>query len=275
MSNEGFVRRHAVGVYFVLAFAISWFGAVLGLGPAYLRGGSVEPSELWLPGLLMISGPCLAGLGLTYALDGREGLRALWSRLTRWRAGRWYAAVLIFPILILATLVSLSILVSPELTPSLFAPGIVMGLAAGLLEEIGWTGFALPRMRARHGILVASLVLGFVHALWHGVADFLGNSNEFGEHWLPYFAGFFLFVIGLRVLIGWVYANTESALLAQLMHASSTGFLGVLLPIGIGGSYWASFYTVYAVVIWGAVVLVVARYGEKLVRPDADAARTS
>lgn len=274
MSNEGFVRRHAVGVYFVLAFAISWFGSVLGLGPAYLRGGSVELTELWLPGLIMISGPTVAGLGLTYALDGREGLRALWGRLTRWRAGGWYAALLIFPILILATLVPLSILVSPKLTPSMFAPGIVMGLVAGLLEEIGWTGFALPRMRARHGILGASLALGFVHALWHGVADFLGNSNDFGEHWLPYFAGFFLFVMALRVLMGWVYANTESALLGQLMHASSTGFLGVLVPIGIGGSYWASFYTVYAVVIWGAAVVVVARYGEKLVRSDAHAAKT-
>ena len=77
--------------------------------------------------------------------------------------------------------------------------------------------------------------------------------------------------MALRILMGWVYANTESVLLGQLMHASSTGFLGVLVPIGIGGSHWASFYTVYAVVIWGAVVVVVARYGEKLVRPDAHA----
>ena len=248
---------------------------MLGLGPAYLQGRSVEPSELWLPGFLMISGPCLAGLGLTYALDGRDGLRSLWVRLTRWRAGRWYAALLIFPVLILATLLPLSIVVSPELTPGMFLPGIVMGLVAGLFEEVGWTGFALPRLRARHGILGASLTLGFVHALWHGPTDFLGNSIEFGEHWFAYFAGFFLFVMALRVVMGWVYANTESVLLGQLMHASSTGFLGVLVPIGIGGSFWAAFYTVYAVLLWGAAVFLVARYGEKLVRPAGAAAKTS
>jgi membrane protease YdiL (CAAX protease family) len=152
--------------------------------------------------------------------------------------------------------------------------GIVMGLVAGLVEEIGWTGFALPRMQTQHGILGASIILGFVHALWHLAADYLGNSNAFGDHWLPYFAGFFIFVIALRVLIAWVYANTESLLLAQFMHASSTGFLAVLVPIGIGGLYWSNFYTAYAVVLWGAVVIVLARYGEGLVRgPERDAAR--
>jgi len=263
------VRRHALGVYFLVAFAISWYGSWHGLGPAYLRGQSVELDELLVPGILMILGPSVAGLGLTYALDGREGLRDLWRRLATWRCGGWYGALLIFPILILATLLPLSILVSPKLTPTLFVPGVIMGLMAGLFEEIGWTGFALPRMRARHGWLGASLSLGFIHALWHVPADFLGNSNSFDEHWLPYFAGFFLFVIALRVLMTWVYANTRSALLGQLMHASSTGSLAILLPMGIGGSDWASFYALYAVVIWGAAVVVVVRWGHEFVRPDA------
>ena len=122
-------------------------------------------------------------------------------------------------------------------------------------------------MRRTRGILGASIVLGFVHALWHLPADYLGNSNAFGAQWLPYFASFFVFVIALRILIAWVYTNTESVLLAQLMHASSSGFLAVLVPIGIGGLNWSTFYATYAVVLWGAVAIVLARYGDEWTRP--------
>lgn len=267
MIDVVLLRRHAVGAFFASAFTLSWVGAWLGLGPAYLRGETIDLEGLLFPGLLMVAGPCLAAVALTLGLDGRSGLRELWHRTIRWRVGgRWYLPPLIFPVLILATLLPLSVLQFSELAPTFFAPGILMGLLAGFVEEIGWTGFATPRMHRRYGPLVASLLLGFLHALWHAAPDFLGNSREFGRDWLPYFAGFFLFVVALRVLMGWVYANTGSVLLGQLMHASSTGFLAVLVPIDIGGSPWASFYPLYAVVLWGSVVAVVALYGERLVR---------
>lgn len=268
-------RRHPLGGYFALAFGISWTGSLVGMGPAFQRGEPLQMEELWLPGLLMISGPALAGLAMTALVDGRAGLRELLARVTRWRVGlRWYAPLLVFPGLILATLLPLALFVEPSLWPIFFAPGIAMGLVAGLFEELGWTGFAFPRMQAKHGLLGAALVFGFVHGVWHVPPDFLGNSSAFGAHWLPYMAGFFLFVMALRVLIAWVWANTGSVWLAQLMHASSTGSLGILVPIGIGGLPWAIFYPLYAVVLWGAVAIVLVRYGEALVRPRERAGRT-
>ena len=72
----------------------------------------------------------------------------LLSRMGRWRVSiRWYGvALLTAPVLVLAVLLTLTALVSPVFAPSFSARGIVIGLAAGFFEEIGWTGFALPKL---------------------------------------------------------------------------------------------------------------------------------
>jgi len=85
-----------------------------------------------------------------------------------------------------------------------------------------------------------------------------------------YFAGFFLFVIALRFIIVWIYVNTESLLLAQLAHASSTGFLGILVPMGLSPANTAVFYLAYAGVLSVVVAVVVGRYGPSLRRQAAE-----
>jgi membrane protease YdiL (CAAX protease family) len=198
---------------------------------------------------------------MTYLINGRQGLRDLFSRMRRWRVGgRWYAALLIFPALILAVSLTLSAGAYPDLSPTFFVPGIFMGLFAGLVEEVGWMGFAFPMMRSKRSILGATIWLGVLHAVWHVVADFLGQYQAFGGYWLPYFLAFSLFVVALRVLIVWVYENTGSLLLAQLMHSSSSGFLAILIPMGIAPMSWVVFYSAYAVVLSTVALIVVAKY---------------
>jgi membrane protease YdiL (CAAX protease family) len=162
-------------------------------------------------------------------------------------------------------------LVVPELKPTFLQIGILFGLSAGFLEEIGWMGFVYPKMRLRFSILRASIYLGLIHALWHGVADFLGNVNSFGENWLPYFAGFFVFVVALRVIIAWVYENTGSLLLAQLIHASSSGFLSVFVArTEFSGETWYIFYVAYAVVIWLVAAIIILRNEGRLLKQPVD-----
>ena len=267
MKIKDYVKRHPVGVYFCSAFVISWVGSLLTGGPIFLRGESVELKDLLPMGIVMVAGPCLAGLAMSYLVDGRPGLQHLFSRMVRWRVGgRWYVAPLIFPVLLLAVSLALSAWVSPELSPTFFAPGIVMGLLGGFIEEVGWMGFAFPKMQSKRSILSTSIYLGSLHALWHVLADFLGNYHAFGEHWLPYIVGFSVFVVALRVLIVWVYVNTGSLLLAQLMHASSTGFFGIIIPVDIAPANRAIFYCVYALALSAVAVIVVARYRTSLRR---------
>ena len=61
-----------------------------------------------------------------------------------------------------------------------------------------------------------------------------------------------------RLLMTWVYANTQSLLLAVLMHASYTGWLFVLYPATSleQGLVWQTGFTV---VLWAAVAVVMTR----------------
>jgi uncharacterized protein len=73
----------------------------------------------------------------------------------------------------------------------------------------------------------------------------------------------------MRVLIGWVYVNTKSVPIAQLMHASSTGSLVVFSPPHVNAAQEALWYGVYAVALWTTVSVVTVVFGSLLVGKDA------
>ena len=90
-------------------------------------------------------------------------------------------------------------------------------------------GFAYPHMRARFGWLPAALLLGVLWGLWHlPVVDSLRAASPHGRYWPEYFAAFIAVLAAIRVLIAWTYVHTGSLRMAQLLHASSTGFLVIL-----------------------------------------------
>ena len=266
---SAFARRHAISLYFILAYGIAWAGSLIAVGPKFLRGEPMQMADALLIFIPMLAGPSIAGVTMTALVDGSAGLRDLFSRMRRWRVGgRWYAvAMLLPPVLILAVLLPLSTWVSPVFAPNLLALGIVIGLLAGFFEEIGWTGYAFPKMEARNGALAAAVYLGLLWSTWHVVADYLATSATLGGYWFPHFLAFMtISMTAMRVLIAWVYCNTRSVLMAQIMHASSTGFLAVLGPVALSPANDTQWYAVYGAVLWIVVVLVVARYGGSLTR---------
>lgn len=266
-SQDSIIRRHPITSYFSFTYAISWAGAFAIAVPYLVRGKAVP----LIPGLMMfpvmLLGPSIAGIAMTWVSQGTQGLRMLCRRMRRLGSTRWIATFLIPPGLVFAVSFALKTFVSSRFAPNLFPMGVVFGTMAGFFEEIGWTGFAFPTMRLNQKPCRAAVSLGLLWAAWHiPVIDHLGSAVPHGQYWIPFFLSFTAAMTAMRVLTCWVYANTESVLLAQMLHASSTGALAVFSPAHVTAGQEAFWYAMYAVLLWAAVVIVVANYGTALVK---------
>jgi len=170
------------------------------------------------------SGPSVAGVVLTFFLYGVAGVRRLASRLNPWplrRAGPVLAACLLLPVGVIV--LPLGILAAfggsvlpPSWSVSTYVGGAFFGgglVGPGLLEEIGWRGFALPHLQRRHSALVSSLLIGLVWALWH-LPNFILPSEPL-PWWHP--LTFVPLILALSVLFTWVYNSTGGNLFAVVV----------------------------------------------------------
>lgn len=255
------LQRHALLLFFALAFGISWPPILMIMAS---KGFNLSPLQGleggWLF-LAMLLGPSVSGLVCTALLDGRAGFRALGMQIFHWRvAAVWYAvALLTAPAILLVILFTLGVLVDPVFAPRFQWWLFGLGLLAGTFEEIGWTGFATPRLLARSSMVVAGLSLGCIWALWHVLVDFRYNAEALGAVWpLEFFITYLLALTPYRLLMTWVYRHSQSVLLAILMHASFTGSLLVFVPVvpASVGFYWQS---VFAAALWAVVALVLRK----------------
>ena len=260
------VERHAVAIYYALAFAITWGAAFVVLGP---DGFLAEGSDIAGAAALAITGPAIAGVLMTGLVDGKAGLHQLVGRLRRWRIGaRWYAmALLTGPIVMGATVFGLSLL-SPDYRPDILtadnklgivATGVAIGLTGPFLEELGWTGFALPRLRKRHGVLTTGLVMGLLWAVWH-FPLFAGERDPEGTVPAALLVTAFLFswLPAYRVLMVWLYDRTQSLLLAYLMHVPISATTFILIADGKPAAAAVTKVLVWGTVFW-LMVAAVAR----------------
>jgi uncharacterized protein len=264
--HRTFVARHPAATYFVLTFTVSWLGALAVAAPHLLRGEPVPKFAGLMMFPAMLFGPSVVGIVLTRIVDGPSGLRDLFSRMRRVRfPARWYAALLIPPAMILTVLLFMKTFVAPAFTPNRFFIGASFGLAAGFFEEIGWMGFAFPKMRGKNNALAPAILLGLLWGAWHiPVIDYLGTSTPHGPYWLPFFLAFTAAMTAMRVLIAWIYTNTKSVFLAQLLHAISTGSLVVFSPPQITAAQESLWYAVYAAALWLVVAIIVTTFGKRL-----------
>ena len=272
-----FIKRHPVLSYFALTFVISWGGVLLVIGGPGGIPSTQEQFEALFPVALvaMLAGPSVSGILLTGLFHGRAGLRDFLSRLLRWRVGfRWYAAALLTaPFLMMAIFLALS-LCSPEFLPGIFAAkdkvshmlfGIVVGLMAGFIEELGWTGFAIPELRRRYGILTTGLIVGLLWAAWHLLVAFWASGNVSGALSLTsYMLDPLLFLTVFRVLMVWVYDRTGSLLVGgMLMHLSLTASARIISPLAIVGVPLLTFDFVWFAIVWVvAIAVAVANRGQ-------------
>jgi membrane protease YdiL (CAAX protease family) len=146
------------------------------------------------------------------------------SRLVEWRVdARWYAFAVGYmaAIKLAAALVHrVAVGVWPPLGQEVWyviLANTVLTAVGQAGEEIGWRGYALPRLAARLGLARASLILGLIWACWHLPLFFVPGVSQTGQS----FPVYLLMVPALSVAIAWLYGHTNgSLLLAMLMHSA-------------------------------------------------------
>jgi len=264
--TKTWLKSHPVLAYYALVFAISWGGILLVAGPSGIFNSQANPEELTqFIYFAALAGPSIAGVTMTSLLHGKAGLRDLLARVLRWRVGvRWYlVALLTAPLLMGAIIFALS-LTSPAFVPAivttddrvaLVISGIVLGLAVSFFEEIGWTGFATPELRKRHGFLSAGLMMGLVWGAWH-YPLFSGSASGAIPPALYIAVLLFTFLIPFRILMVWLYDRTKSVLVVMLMHAPLAAGQLILLPSAISNEGAVIFDLAFAAALWIVVAAV-------------------
>ena len=179
----------------------------------------------------------------------RIGVRALLRPLATWRvAPIWYLAAILLPVLIsglgIALLALLGQPVPPmprteplgELLPLLVTTFVATLLYGGPLgEEVGWRGFALPRLQMRYSPLVASLLLSVVWGLWHVPLHLQGVYHGIFPDGLPGILLRIVTTVPTTILFTWLYNRTQGNLwLVVLLHTAVNNTTGFWLPITAG-----------------------------------------
>lgn len=264
---KNFIKRYSVLSFYLLVFVISWGGILILIGgPDHIPGTQEQAEKLFvLALLLMFAGPFISGILMHFLMDGKEGLHKLLSRYLHWRTeGYWYAiAVFTGPVLVVTVLFGLS------LFDQKFLPGIITAedkigsvifgvgwglIGGGLLEETGWTGFAVPQLRKRFGILSTGLIVGILWGIWHFmIAFWASNYLTDGQSWTMFVAGFITFYLlalpAFRVLLVLVYDRTGSLPVIMLMHAFLSASTLIFQPSSSGETAFI-WNLVLGIILW-------------------------
>jgi uncharacterized protein len=265
-----------VGAFFVLTYLISWTL----MTPAMIAG---LDSLAAIPFFVGVFGPFLAAAVVTRATG--TSVRAWVHDVFRWRQSwRWYAGVVVFPV-VLAVVASAEFALAGESLDF----GLVGERAASFVplfayclllnggpEELGWRGFALPRLLERFSPVRATVLLGTAWGLWH-LPLLIAEDNP--DHNLApvAFAAMIVWTLGGIVAYAFTYTyvwnRTKSVFLCMLLHAGYNTALGVVILRSEGelvGSTYVTLSLALTGTLWLVAVGLIAATHGRLGLPGAD-----
>ncbi|MBG6129423.1 membrane protease YdiL (CAAX protease family) [Aquimarina sp. EL_43] len=270
MKNSlGIRAKHLLLIYFLLTFLISWTGLVFIMGIDGFTGQKEVPdSQIPLLFLAMCAGPFIAGLLVNYFENGKASFKQLITRIGKWKVStQWYAIALFSaPLLFGLTYVALSSF-SSKFSPILFSTddllflvlgGILGGIVAGFFEEIGWTGFAVPRLRQHFNIGTTGLIVGVIWGVWHLPLFMDSDPDEDIPLAILLIIKLVTHLPAFRILMVWVYDHTQSLCIIILMHMSLTTSTMIFQPTTTKGVDIVVFNLMFTGLIY--VFMIMLRY---------------
>ena len=262
MEDKAYTNKYSVLIYFVLTFFISWGAILLLFGSDGIPATDEMKEQI---GMTILLGPTIASILLLLIYDKSKGLSMLLSRLIRWRLNfRWYIlALLIAPGSTLISILIFSIfsenyhpvIFTSENPTNLLLFGIIGGLTVGLFEELGWTGFAAPRLRQNFSIIKTGIIIGIVWGAWHFILFWEEDSFSINLAFFLLLARLFSWLPAYRILMVWIFERTKSLFIIILMHASLVISLATIDPI-ISNKELLIYILIRAVILWIIVAIL-------------------
>lgn len=226
------LRKYPLLSYFIIAYGFTW-------GYIFIFLLWLNVPLVGLTNVPVIAGPAIAGLFMTFVMEGRPGILHFLSRYVLWRVNIiWYLVALVGP----ALLFNLGLAVLPGALPTFTLPTsetlqgfptffiLVLVIGGPLLEETGWRGFALPRMQERWAPWLATLILGVLWAAWHFPLFLLPVwAAQNGGLTLQSVSIYAFTVITMTFLFTWLFNHTRGSLLLAILFHTAINVLGALV----------------------------------------------
>ena len=268
------IKRYPVVAFYIVAWLI---GGVF-TAPFMASTLGLMPQIPFIVIFVAAWSASLAAVIITAIISGGAGVKALLARFLIWRfhVGWWLAALLLPAVAALGAVLLSGLFGGRSLDLRSLQPVytlipllVIKVIQAGVGEEFGWRGFALPRVQRRHSALTASIIVGLMHGLWHWPLYFVEPMTQYYEQvawgFWPALAFDTAMVILWSIAYTWLYNNTRgSVLIAAFFHgvvptwmtyvAATSAFGG---EIDIGPFAW--YLGIFAVI--DVVILVL--YGPK------------
>jgi uncharacterized protein len=248
--------RHDLLLYFVLAYLLSW-----ALWPLVILNPTSSP--------LAPFGPLIAAVVVSLLAGGRKELWALLSQLLRWRLHPiWYAIALLGPFVMAGAAAALAVASGAPMRmigayTDLGAVGFTFlstMIIVGLFEEVGWRGFALPRLQRRLDALWAALLLGVLWGLWH-LPELISDPTRQRPP-----LQFVLWAVALSVIFSWLYNSTNGSLpIVIICHAAIDTAGRYMLPEFSNGGYQVVWWFMVGLYVVIAIIVVLAAGPKRLV----------
>jgi uncharacterized protein len=245
------MRKYPIAWFYILAFGISWLGMI----STVLGSRGIAPFDspyFQFLSIFYAVGPALAAVIVSQVAHGKTGVQDLLKGLIRWRVGLvWYIVAVLSPVVLLTVaqvvtkLLGLTVtIVVPQVNLS---PYVIFGLGvnffANTCEEIGWRGFALPRLQKRHNALLATLIVGILWGLWHLPLVFLVGNPMSG---FPFV--WFISIVADAFMYTWIYNSTKGSILLVALFHGSLNVWGLFIT-GVSPVAYALLNCVVAIVL--------------------------
>ena len=227
--------------FFVITYLLAWtcWGAAAAISHARVPA---NPVVAVLAGALFLLGtfaPGIVALALTSHLEGRAATEALVTRIFKAQVGaRWYVFALAY---MPAVKLSVAVL-HREMTGQwprfgdepwyLMAGAILISTWVQAGEEIGWRGYALPRLSSRAGLAPAGIILGVIWAAWHLPLFFFSPADTQGQS----FPLYLMQVTAVSVAMAWLYWRTGGSLLLVMIFHVAINNTKDIVPSAVQGA---------------------------------------